>query len=217
MTRQYYLDQIKSLEQGIVQLGEGSMDLMALSLKSLVDQDVELAKKVLVESEMMAEREVELENDCIDLLALQQPMASDLRFISTGLKILTDMGRLSRMAWDIAHITIKIQKDPLLPQVKDILEMSAIAESMVRDSLKAFVNKDVELAMTMSTRDDTVDAMYDHIRRSLIDEMIKNPSAIDMASHLSFVARFIERAGDHACVIASRTVYMVTGTRVRIR
>jgi phosphate transport system protein len=217
MSRDYYLQQIKQLENDFFQMGEDSLKLMSQSLKSLANEDVELAKKVMEESDIMADREIELENKCIELLATQQPMASDLRFISTVLKILTDTRRFSRLAWDICVITIKIDGEPLLPQIKDICEMYRNVHSMVRDSFKAFRDRDVTLAKSMSERDDVVDAQYDRIRRELIGVMINDPSSIDMASHLSFTARYLERAADHSCSIASRTVYMVTGERVSIR
>lgn len=217
MSREYYLQQIQQLEDDFFKMGEDSLSLMTRSLQSLSNEDIELAKKVMEESDIMADREVELENKCIELLATQQPMASDLRFISTVLKILTDCRRFSRLAWDIGLITVRIDNEPLLPQIKDICDMYRNVQSMVHDSFKAFRERDVELAISMSERDDVVDAQYDRIRRDLINVMIQDPSSIDMASHLSFVARYMERAADHACSISSRTVYMVTGERVRIR
>lgn len=217
MSRDYYLRQIKQLEDDFFKMGEDSLSLMTRALQSLARQDAELAKKVMEESDAMADLEIELENKCIELLATQQPMASDLRFISTVLKILTDTRRFSRLAWDIGLITVRIDEEPLLPQIKDICEMYRNVHSMVRDSFKAFRERNVELAKSMSERDDVVDAQYDRIRRELIDVMIKDPSSIDMASHMSFVARYMERAADHACSISSRTVYMITGERVSIR
>ena len=217
MSREYYLQQIQQLEADFFKMGEDSLSLMTRSLQSLAREDIVLAKKVMEESDIMADREVELENKCIELLATQQPMASDLRFISTVLKILTDCRRFSRLAWDIGLITVRIDNEPLLPQIKDICDMYRNVQSMVHDSFIAFRERNVELAKSMSERDDVVDAQYDRIRRDLINVMIKDPSSIDMASHLSFVARYMERAADHACSISSRTVYMVTGERVRIR
>ncbi len=158
-----------------------------------------------------------LENKCIELLALQQPMASDLRFLVTTLRILTDMDRLSRYAWDIGKITLRIDTEPLLPQIDDILELYKLVDGMIKDSLRSFVTGDVDLARGMGARDDVVDRKYDRIRRALIDEMVRHPSSIDMASHLSFVAMYLERTGDHACVIASWTIYRGTGERVRIK
>lgn len=217
MSRDYYLRQIKQLEDDFFKMGEDSLNLMTRSLQSLANHDVELAKKVMEESDAMADREIELENKCIELLATQQPMASDLRFISTVLKILTDCRRFSRLAWDIGLITVRIDGEPLLPQIKDICEMYENVRSMVRDSFIAFKDRNVELAKSLSKRDDVVDAQYDRIRRDMINVMIRDPSSVDMASHISFVARYLERAADHACTISTRTVYMITGERVTIR
>ena len=217
MTREYYLEQIKQLEQDFYKMGEDSLDILTRSLKSLTDKDVELAKQVMTESEVMADREIELENKCIELLALQQPMAGDLRMIGAILKVLADCRRFSRLAFDIGVITIKIGQEPLLPEIKEICDMYKNVHAMVADSFKAFDTRDVALASSLGMRDDVVDAQYDRIRRNLIKEMIKDQSNIDMASHLSFVARYLERAADHACSIASRTIYMVTGERVRVR
>jgi phosphate transport system protein len=217
MSREYYLQQIQQLEQDFFNMGEDSLAILTRSLKALTDQDLKIAQQVMKESEEMADKEVELENKCIELLALQQPMAGDLRMIGTILKVLSDCRRFSRLAFDIAVIAIKINKDPLLPQIKEICEMYKNVYAMVRDSFVAFHTRDVDLARSLGIRDDVVDAQYDRIRRDLIDEMIQDPSKIDMASHLSFIARYLERAADHACSIASRTVYMVTGERARIR
>lgn len=217
MSREYYLQQIEGLENDLVSMGDECMGLISLSLKSLENEDKDMAQKVLDGSKQMDKKGMEIENKCIELLALQQPMASDLRFIITTLRILTDFERLSRYAWDISKITIRIDKEPLLPEIKDIMSLYGMVDGMVKDSLKSFVTRDVELAKGMGTRDDAVDAQYDRIRRALIDEMVRHPSYIDMASHLSFVAMYLERTGDHACVISSWTIYRVTGERVRIK
>jgi phosphate transport system protein len=217
MSREYYLQQIQQLEKDFTKMGEDSLSMLTRSLKALTEQDIKLAQQVMKESEAMADKEIELENKCIELLALQQPMAGDLRMIGTVLKVLTDCRRFSRLAFDISVIAIKINKEPLLPEIKDICDMYKNVHTMVRDSFIAFDTRDVDLAKSLGIRDDVVDAQYDRIRRSLISEMIDDPSKIDMASHLSFVARYLERAADHSCSIASKTVYMVTGERARIR
>jgi phosphate transport system protein len=217
MSREYYLEQINQLEKEFFRMGGDSLDILTRSLKALHQKDTEEAKKVMKDSEEMADKEIELENKCIELLALQQPMAGDLRMIGTILKVLSDCRRFSRLAFDISVITLKIGDEPLLPQIEDICTMYKNVYAMVRDSFAAFDTRDVAMAKSLAGRDDVVDAQYDHIRRDLIDEMIRDPSKVDMASHLSFVARYLERAADHSCSIASRTVYMVTGERVRIR
>lgn len=217
MTREYYLQQIRGVEQDLAKMGNDCMDLLSLSMRSLQARDQKLAEEVLNGSKKMEKEAIDIENKCIELLALQQPMASDLRFIITTLRILTDLERISRYAWDIGKITLRIDQEQLLPQITEIMDMFLLVDGMVRDSLKAFITRDLETSRKMGERDDAVDASYDHIRRALIDEMVKNPSSIDMASHLSFVAMYLERTADHSCVIASWTVYMVTGERVRIK
>jgi phosphate transport system protein len=217
MSREYYVRQIKELEDGLIAEGDECMRLLSLSLKSLVNKDKELAENVLDGCKKAEAAEIVLENKCIELLALQQPMASDLRFLVTTLRILTDFDRISRYAWDIARITLRIDTEPMLPQIDDILELYKLVNGMIKDSLRTFVSGDVEMARGMGARDDAVDVKYDQIRRALIDEMVKHPSSIDMASHLSFVAMYLERTADHACVIASWTIYRVTGERVRIK
>jgi phosphate transport system protein len=217
MTREYYIRQIKELEEGLVSMGDECMRLLSLSLKSLVNKDKELAETVLDGSKKVDIQGMALEDKCIELLALQQPMASDLRFLVTTLRILTDFERISRYAWDIGKITLRIDSEPLLPQISDIMDLYKLVNGMVKDSLKSFVTSDINLAKNMGARDDAVDAKYDLIRRALIDEMVRHPSSIDMASHLSFVAMYLERSADHACVIASWTIYRVTGERVKIK
>ena len=217
MSREHYLQQIEELENDLVGLGDECMALISLSLKSLENEDRSMAEKVLDGSKQIDQKRMEIENKCIELLALQQPMASDLRFIITTLRILTDFERLSRYAWDISKITLRIEKEPLLPEIADIMSMFTLVEEMVKDSLKSFVTRDVEMARSMGARDDVVDSQYDRIRRALIDDMVRHPSYIDMASHLSFVAMYMERTADHACVISSWTIYRVTGERVRIK
>lgn len=217
MTREYYVNQIKALDDGLVAMGDDCMKLLSQSLKSLVNKDKELANMVMDGSKKVDAKGKELESKCIELLALQQPMASDLRFLVTTLRILTDFERLSRYAWDISKITLRIDTEPLLPQIDDIMDLYKLVNGMIKDSLKSFVAGDIELAKGMGKRDDEVDAKYDQIRRALIDEMVKHPSSIDMASHLSFVAMYLERTADHACVIASWTIYRVSGERVNIK
>jgi phosphate transport system protein len=217
MTREYYVNQIKALDDGLVAMGDDCMKLLSQSLKSLVNKDKELANMVMDGSKKVDAKGKALESNCIELLALQQPMASDLRFLVTTLRILTDFERLSRYAWDISKITLRIDTEPLLPQIDDIMDLYKLVNGMIKDSLKSFVAGDIELAKGMGKRDDEVDAKYDQIRRALIDEMVKHPSSIDMASHLSFVAMYLERTADHACVIASWTIYRVSGERVNIK
>ncbi|OFV67116.1 MAG: phosphate transport system regulatory protein PhoU [Candidatus Syntrophoarchaeum caldarius] len=211
-----FLDQLEELEDDVIEMGKLSIDTITTSVKSLVEQDVELANRVLEMGVEINAMELSIENKCMKLLALQQPLAKDLRMIGTCLKIITDLDRVSDLSADIAEIAIKTANEPFIKPLIDIPRMADFVTSMLNDSLTAFKERDAELAMTMGKRDDTVDALYDQIRRELITFMIEDPRKIANASHLSFVARYLERIGDHACNIAARVVYMVTGKRVKI-
>lgn len=211
-----FLDQLEELEDDVIEMGKLSIDTITTSVKSLVEQDVELANRVLEMGVEINAMELSIENKCMKLLALQQPLAKDLRMIGTCLKIITDLDRVSDLSADIAEIAIKTANEPFIKPLIDIPRMADFVTSMLNDSLTAFKEWDAELAMTMGKRDDTVDALYDQIRRELITFMIEDPRKIANASHLSFVARYLERIGDHACNIAARVVYMVTGKRVKI-
>ena len=211
-----FIKQLEELEDDVLNMGKLSKDTIELSVKALINQDPSLAKQIFEMEDKINEMELMIENKCMKLLALQQPMAKDLRMIGTCMKIITDLDRVSDLSADIADIAIKTSNEPFVKPLIDIPRMAEIVESMLDDSLTAFKNKDTELAMEMGRRDDVVDALYDQIRRELITFMIEDPRKIANASHLSFVARYLERIGDHACNIAGRVVYMVTGKRVKI-
>ena len=211
-----FIKQLEELEDDVLNMGRLSKDTIKLSVKALINQDPSLAKQIFEMEDKINEMELMIENKCMKLLALQQPMAKDLRMIGTCMKIITDLDRVSDLSADIADIAIKTSNEPFVKPLIDIPRMAEIVESMLDDSLTAFKNKDTELAMEMGKRDDVVDALYDQIRRELITFMIEDPRKIANASHLSFVARYLERIGDHACNIAGRVVYMVTGKRVKI-
>ncbi|MHC1565402.1 MAG: phosphate signaling complex protein PhoU [Candidatus Syntropharchaeales archaeon] len=211
-----FIEELEKLEDNVLEMGKLSKDTIKLSVKALVNQDTSLAEQVLEIGDEINAMELAIENKCMKLLALQQPMARDLRMIGTCMKIITDLDRVSDLAGDIADIAIKTANEPFVKPLIDIPRMAEIVESMLDDSLTAFKDRNEELAMTMGKRDDIIDALYDQIRRELITFMIEDPRKIANASHLSFVARYLERIGDHACNIAGRVVYLVTGKRVKI-
>lgn len=126
MSREYYIQQINELNDGLISMGDECMKLLSLSLKSLVNKDKALAETVMDGCKQADVSGMNLESKCIELLALQQPMASDLRFIITTLRILTDFERVSRYAWDICNITVRIDTEPILPQINDIMDRKSV-------------------------------------------------------------------------------------------
>jgi phosphate transport system protein len=214
--RLHYRDQLKHLENLVVKMGELSIETVREAVESLKKQDVQLARKVLEKDKKVDDLEFEIEKFCMELLALQQPMGEDLRFIVTCLKAITDIDRISDYSGDIAEIAIKTAGKPLFKPLIDIPRMSEIIQGMIRKALDAFTTKKVDNLQKLSEEDDLIDGLYEQIFRELITLVIEKPSGISDAAYLLFVARYLERIADHSCNLASRIYYMVTGKRIKI-
>ena len=216
MIRKEYIEDLEKLKGDVLRMGELSKESAKNAIKALVQRDAELASKILKENAVIDDLEFDIENRCMKLLALQQPMAVDLRTIGTCMKIITDFDRISDLAGDIAEIVIRIADEPHAKPLIDVPRMSEISQGMIADCLTAFSSGDINILEDFSERDDVIDALFDQIRRELMMIMIENPRCIANASHLLFVALHLERIGDHACNIASRIIYMVTGEKRKL-
>ncbi|MHC1567945.1 MAG: phosphate signaling complex protein PhoU [Candidatus Syntropharchaeia archaeon] len=214
--RKEYIKELEKLKEDVLKMGKLAKEAANNAIKALVQRDAELASKIIKENTVIDELEFDIENRCMKLIALQQPMATDLRTIGTCLKIITDFDRISDLAGDIAEIVLRITSEPFVKPLIDIPRMSEISQGMISDCLNAFSSRNVEILWDFSDRDDIVDGLCDQIRRELITIMIENPRTITNASHLLFVALHLERIADHACNIASRIIYMVTGERRKL-
>ncbi|MBN1454666.1 MAG: phosphate signaling complex protein PhoU [Methanomicrobia archaeon] len=214
--RKEYLDALETLKKDTLKMGELSKTAEENAIKALVNHDKALASKLLEENVVIDKLEFDIENQCMRLLALQQPMAGDLRLIGTCLKIITDLDRISDLAGDIAEIVVQIADEPYAKPLIDIPRISEITQGMLTDCLAAFETQKIEMLRDFSERDDQVDGLFGQIRRELVAIMIENPRTITSASHLIFIALHQERIADHACNIASRIIYMVTGKRKKL-
>ncbi len=214
--RREYLEDLEKLKSDVLRMGELAQMAAKNAIEALVNHDKDLAARILEENSVIDGVEFEIENRCMRLLALQQPMAIDLRTIGTSLKIITDFDRISDLAGDIAEIVLKIADEPYAKPLIDIPRISEITQGMIADCLEAFESQRIEKLEDFSERDDLVDALFGQIRRELISIMIENPRTITSVSHLIFIGLHQERIADHACNIASRIVYMVTGERRKL-
>lgn len=181
------------------------------SVSALKNQDVEASKKIYTDDDKIDIIEHEIENKCVSLLALQQPLAKDLRTITTALKIITDLERMGDHAVNIAKITIEIGKEPFIKPLIDIPKMAEITQEMVKLSLDAFVKEDINLAKKVAEMDEEVDRLYEVIIKELLNIIAKDSNNINQAAKLMFVGRFLERIADHTTNICERIIYMVTG------
>lgn len=183
------------------------------AVQSISDQDEDLAGRVVAGDNAIDDLQRTIETKCLKLIALQQPMASDLRFIATGLKIVTDMERVADHAVDIAKTTIRMQGGILSTKLVNIPLMAVIAKEMLRDALDSYVRRDVILAKQMCDRDDEIDALYAQLFDNLVDKMSGNPELVKQGTQLLSVAHDLERVADHATNIGEWVIYLVTGER----
>lgn len=211
----HFDEELKDLKGKLLQMASLAEESIAKSVKALVERDKKLAEEVLVSDEAINLLEIEIDEVCLKLLALRQPIATDLRFITAALKIITDLERIGDLSVNIAERALGLMEQPLLKPLIDIPRMAQLAQKMVKDSLDAFVNRDAELARDVCRRDDEVDQLNHQIFRELLTYMIQDPKAITRAVDLILVGRHLERVADHATNIGEDVVYLVKGKTIK--
>ncbi len=214
--RKSFSAQLEDLQQDLLKMGTAVEEAIHLSVKALEERDLELAQQVIEDDRHINDMELEIEEACLRLLALQQPMAKDLRVITTALKIITDLERMADSAVGIARIVVRMAGEQLIKPLIDIPRMAEIAEGMTRDALTAYIETDADLAREMVERDHRVDELYNQIFRELILYMIEDAKNIRQATRLLFVAKYLERIGDHATNVGEWIIYLVSGERVEL-
>jgi phosphate transport system protein len=184
-------------------------------MQALLSRDDDLAREVIERDRQVNQYDVEVDEKCVELLALNQPAASDLRFITTAMKIVTDLERIGDQAVNIAQRALELHQEPQLKPYVDLPRMAEMAQRMVKESLDAFVARDTALARAVCAEDEAVDALKEQIFRELLTFMMSDPRTIPRALRLILISRFMERVADHATNIAEMVVYMVEGKMVR--
>ena len=212
-SRQHYLDKLADLQRELLRMGCSMEEAVKKAITALVNHDAELAQEVIDGDEVMDELLVAIESQCVRLIATEQPVAKDLRLIFTALKISTDLERMADYAVDIAKIAIRLADEVYIKPLIDIPRMADLAIDMVQDSLEAYVKQDASTAEQISQRDDIIDGLYKQIFRELLTYMIEDPKNINQATYFIFVARSLERIGDHATNLCEWIIYLVTGER----
>ncbi len=216
MVREAYHKDLHKLREEILNMGGLVGKAIGDAVLSLKNRDVGMAQKVIDMDNEIDAIDHSIEENCMRLLALQQPMARDLRLIISVLKMAIDLERMGDLALEIAVITKITANAPPVKPLIDIPRMSEICQEMLKNTMSAFENKDVELAKQIAKRDDEIDMLFDQIRRELITIMIEDPKKLSGAQHLTFVARYLERIGDHITNLCENVVFMVTGERVEL-
>lgn len=185
------------------------------SVRSLVERDSALAEQVIKDDHIVNAMDVQIDEECIRLLALMQPMGSDLRFITTAMKLTTDLERIADNSVNIAERALELNTEPLLKPYIDIPKMGTIAGGMVRDAIDAFVRRDKGLALDVIKRDDEVDELNAAVLHELAFVMTQDPSTAFRAMKVSYVSKYLERIADHATNLAEMVIYLVAGKIIR--
>lgn len=206
-----YHAELSSLEHELIQMGALAEHMVAQAVESLVRLDTELARSVMLRDDEIDERDLSIEGRCLRLLALQQPMGSDLREVGTIMKMITDIERIGDLAVDIARITLKVEKEFGEVGFIDIGQMAADARSMIREALEAFVRRDAERVKAVCARDELVDDQYRRLRGQIFENMQQNVQLVVSDGWLLLAVHHLERIADHAVNIAERVNFMVTG------
>ncbi len=185
------------------------------AIRALLERDSKLAETVIEDDDIINSKEVEIDEICLKLLALRQPAARDLRFITTAIKINYDLERIGDMAVNMCERVLELNQEPQLKPYIDLPKMAVTVQSMVKESLDAFVKEDVELAWKVNKDDEIVDMLHDQIFRELLTYMMQDAKTISRATRLLFISKYLERMADHAVNIAELVIFMVEGKIVR--
>ncbi len=212
----HFDEELKELHKEILKMGVLTQEAIFKSIEALRNRDKKEATEVIDTDDKIDELELLIDERCIDLIARHQPMAGDLRFITTGMKINSELERIADLAVDICERVLELVDKPLLKPLIDIPKLSTIAQNMVRDSIDAFVKKDVALAKKVVLSDEEADNLRNLVQEELInDYMAKDPTTAPRAVPLLLIVRHLERICDHTTNIAEDVIYMVEGKVVK--
>lgn len=208
--------ELKTAKKETVAMALFAREMLRSATDAIIRQDTELAASVVAKKDALHTMEVELEEHCYQLIALNQPMAKDMRVLVCTLKVISASMRIGRYGKAIANIVKDISDKPHIAHMMSIPHMADLAIDMIDDAIKAYETDSVALISEFSPRDDTIDALRHSIFREGITYMMEDPKTITRCTHYIMVARYLERCADHACKIAENVYYMHTGERIEI-
>jgi phosphate transport system protein len=213
--QRHFHEELDALKQTLLAMGGLVEDQIRRVMIALLERDGDLAREVIERDRQVNAYDVEVDEKCVELLALYQPAAGDLRFITTAMKIVTDLERIGDQAVNIAQRAIELNQEPQLKPYIDLPRMAEKAQRMVKESLDAYVGRDTALARRVCGEDADVDALKEQIFRELLTFMMEDARTIPRAIRLILISRFLERVADHATNIAEMVIYMVESKMVR--
>jgi phosphate transport system protein len=211
MPRTAFERHLSEIQEEMLVMADMVESAIKRSIQALKSRDVELARQVIADDIKINQKRYDAEERCLELIATQQPLASDLRTIVAVLHMIVDLERMGDHAEGIAKIVVILADEPPLKPYVDLPRMADIASEMLRESLEAFKHRDADRARSIMDRDDEVDALYDQVYRELLTYTLSDPRTIERATHLIWVAHNLERIADRVTNICERVVFLVTG------
>ncbi len=211
--RSTFHQELEELQQDVLRMGTLVEERIGQAVRSLAAGDMQVAKEIIDGDDHVDAMQIDIETRCLQIIALQQPIASDLRIVGTAIKIVGDLERIGDHAVDIAKVTLRIAGEPLMKPLIDVPRMAELAQRMTRDALRSYVRRDPDAAHELLRTDDQVDHLYSQVLRELLVYMMEDPRTIHQATHLLFVAQHLERVADHATNLGEAVIYMVSGER----
>ena len=213
--QRHFHEELEALKQTLLAMGGLVEDQIRRAMRALLERDDVIAQDVIDRDRQVNTYDVEVDEQCVNLLALHQPAAGDLRFITTAMKIVTDLERIGDQAVNIAQRALELNREPQLKPYIDLPRMADKAQRMVKESLDAFVARDTALARQVCAEDAEVDALKEQIFRELLTFMMEDPRTVSRAIRVILISRFMERVADHATNIAEMVIYLVEWKMVR--
>lgn len=211
----YFLDAIKNLKNEIIKMSELAEEMVRLSVEGLINREPEKLQRVYEIEKEVNQMEIKIDNMCITMLGMYQPVAKDLRFITSAMKINNDLERIGDQAVNIAKNAEFLIKQPQLKPYIDLPRMCDITRKMLLDSIKSFIERDINLARDILKRDELVDNLNNQIFRELLTYMLSDPKAIERAIAINFVSHYLERIADLATNLSEDEIYIESGLDVR--
>lgn len=214
MARSGFRRELEQLQSELLKMGTLVEELIFKAVKSMVNKDVELAEEVVNTDDVVDQMALDIEAKCLSLIALQQPMARDLRIIGMALRFVIDLERMGDHASGISKITIRLKDQEYIKPLIDIPRMGDIARDMLKKSLKSYLEEDVSLSWSLVEDERIMDGLYNQVFRELLAFMMQDPRTIDQATSLLLAAGHLERIADHITNLGEMVIYMVEGTRL---
>ena len=214
-TDRSYEAELRELRERLLLMAGRVEKIITESVRAFLNRDAELALATIAADHVVNRNEIEADQHCLRILAKRQPMASDLRFITLSLKMVTDLERISDLGVNICERAIDLEAEETVRRFEGIATMGTVARGMVHDAIEAFVTGAADEAKAVVDRDDEVDNLYNVVFRNILDAMIDDPAAVHLCIHQLSVAKYLERMADHATNLAEQVVFMVEGMDIR--